>query len=98
MFLALQIGDKYRITTPVNWRKGEDVIVHPSVTTEEAKVLFPEHTVHKVQTCVYAIYALTNIITALPQDHPTQGRLKIPCNGNCNIICIAHLDPCCTIP
>ncbi|KAF7795886.1 hypothetical protein EIP86_007053 [Pleurotus ostreatoroseus] len=44
---SLQIGDKYRITTPVNWRKGEDVIVHPSVTTEEAKVLFPEHTVHK---------------------------------------------------
>lgn len=46
---ALQIGDKYRVTTPVNWRKGDDVIVHPSVTTEEAKTLFPEHTVHKVQ-------------------------------------------------
>ncbi|KAJ3558663.1 hypothetical protein NM688_g796 [Phlebia brevispora] len=44
---SLQIGDKYRVTTPVNWRKGDDVIVHPSVTTEEAKVLFPEHTVHK---------------------------------------------------
>lgn len=47
-FKALQIGDKYRVTTPVNWRKGDDVIVHPSVTTEEAKTLFPEHTVHKV--------------------------------------------------
>lgn len=46
---ALQIGDKYRVTTPVNWKKGEDVIVHPSVTTEEAKTLFPEHTVHKVR-------------------------------------------------
>lgn len=45
--LALQIGDKYRVTTPVNWKKGEDVIVHPSVTTDEAKTLFPDHTVHK---------------------------------------------------
>jgi len=44
---SLQIGDKYRVTTPVNWRKGEDVIVHPSVSTEEARTLFPEHTVHK---------------------------------------------------
>lgn len=45
---ALQIGDKYRVTTPVNWRKGDDVIVHPSVSNDEAKTLFPEHTVHKV--------------------------------------------------
>jgi len=44
---SLQIGDKHRITTPVNWNKGDDVIVHPSVSTEEAKTLFPEHTVHK---------------------------------------------------
>ena len=43
---ALQIGDKNRITTPVNWKRGEDVIVHPSVNNEEAKTLFPEHTVH----------------------------------------------------
>ena len=49
MRTALQIGDKYRVTTPVNWKKGDDVIVHPSVTTEEAKTLFPEHTVHKVR-------------------------------------------------
>ena len=44
--LALQIGDKNRITTPVNWKKGDDVIVHPSVSNDEAKDLFPEHTVH----------------------------------------------------
>ena len=48
MCTALQLGDKYRITTPVNWKKGDDVIVHPSVSNEEAKTLFPEHTVHKV--------------------------------------------------
>ena len=46
--LALQLGDKHRITTPVNWRKGDDVIVHPGVTNEEAKTLFPDFTIHKV--------------------------------------------------
>lgn len=49
MNLALQIGDKYRVTTPVNWKKGEDVIVHPSVSNDEAKTLFPEFTIHKVR-------------------------------------------------
>ncbi|KIL70146.1 hypothetical protein M378DRAFT_156205 [Amanita muscaria Koide BX008] len=44
---SLQIGDKHRVTTPVNWKKGEDVIVHPGVTNEEAKTLFPNFTTHK---------------------------------------------------
>ncbi|KAI5124865.1 hypothetical protein M0805_007297 [Coniferiporia weirii] len=43
---SLQLGDKHRITTPVNWKKGDDVIVHPSVTNEEAKGLFPEFKTH----------------------------------------------------
>ena len=47
--VALQIGDKYRVTTPVNWKKGDDVIVHPSVSNEEAKTLFPDFTIHKVR-------------------------------------------------
>lgn len=46
--IALQLGDKYRITTPVNWKTGDDVIVHPSVNNEEAKTLFPDVTFHKV--------------------------------------------------
>lgn len=46
--VALQLGDKYRVTTPVNWNKGEDVIVHPGVNNEEAKTLFPKMTIHKV--------------------------------------------------
>ncbi|KAF8138580.1 1-Cys peroxiredoxin [Boletus edulis] len=44
---SLQLGDKYRVTTPVNWNKGDDVIVHPAVNNEEAKKLFPEVTFHK---------------------------------------------------
>ncbi|KAJ4490692.1 thioredoxin-like protein [Lentinula aciculospora] len=43
---AIQLGDKYKVATPVNWKLGEDVIVHASVQGEEAKRLFPEHKVH----------------------------------------------------
>lgn len=38
---SLQLGDKHRITTPVNWHPGDDVIVHPGVSNEEAAKLFP---------------------------------------------------------
>jgi len=44
---SLQIGDKYKVTTPVNWKKGDDVIVHPAVNNDEAKTLFPEVKFHK---------------------------------------------------
>ncbi|PNS14188.1 Mitochondrial peroxiredoxin PRX1 [Sphaceloma murrayae] len=44
---SLQTGDKARITTPINWVPGDDVIVHPSVQGEEAKKLFPKMTVVK---------------------------------------------------
>ncbi|KIR51120.1 thiol-specific antioxidant protein 3 [Cryptococcus gattii Ru294] len=47
---SLQLGDKYRITTPANWhipdpktgQVEERVIVHPSVQGEEVKQLFGE--------------------------------------------------------
>ncbi|TVY86909.1 Peroxiredoxin, mitochondrial [Lachnellula willkommii] len=44
---SLQTGDKHRITTPINWIPGDDVIVHPSVKNEEAKTLFPEFRIVK---------------------------------------------------
>lgn len=39
---SLQTGDKQRITTPINWVPGDDVIVHPSVQGDEVKRLFPD--------------------------------------------------------
>lgn len=33
---SLQTGDKNRITTPINWVPGDDVIVHPSVNSSSA--------------------------------------------------------------
>jgi alkyl hydroperoxide reductase subunit AhpC len=47
---SLQLGDKHKITTPVNWKKGDDVIIHPSVNNEQAKDLFPGYKTLKVST------------------------------------------------
>lgn len=44
---SLQTGDKNRITTPINWVPGDDVIVHPGVTNEQAKELFPKFRIVK---------------------------------------------------
>ena len=75
--IALQIGDKHRVTTPVNWKKGEDVIVHPGVTNDEAKTLFPEFTIHKVWPSTYLIRPGLNLISlAVPANNTTQNRLK----------------------
>ncbi|KAK4201691.1 thioredoxin-like protein [Triangularia verruculosa] len=38
---SLQTGDKHRVTTPINWVPGDDVIVHPSIQGDEATRLFP---------------------------------------------------------
>jgi alkyl hydroperoxide reductase subunit AhpC len=39
---SLQLTTNKKITTPVNWKKGDDVIIAPSVSDEEAKKLFGE--------------------------------------------------------
>ncbi len=33
---SLQLVDNYQVATPVNWKNGEDVIVPPAVSTEDA--------------------------------------------------------------
>ena len=38
---ALQLTDKHSVATPVNWQKGGDCIVLPSVSDEDAKKKFP---------------------------------------------------------
>lgn len=39
---SLQLVDAHKIATPVNWQDGDDVIVPPSVSTEEARKIFPK--------------------------------------------------------
>jgi alkyl hydroperoxide reductase subunit AhpC len=39
---SLQLTDGYRVATPVNWKQGDDVIIVPAVTDDEAKAKFPK--------------------------------------------------------
>lgn len=39
---SMQLTAKYKVATPVNWKQGEDVIIVPSVSNEEAGKIYPE--------------------------------------------------------
>jgi alkyl hydroperoxide reductase subunit AhpC len=39
---SLQLTAKHKVSTPVNWKQGEDVIIIPAVSDDEAKKRFPE--------------------------------------------------------
>lgn len=39
---SLQLTDKHRVATPVNWQPGERAIILPSISDEDAKVRFPQ--------------------------------------------------------
>jgi thioredoxin-dependent peroxiredoxin len=38
---SMQLTAKHKVATPVNWKKGEDVIIVPAVSDEEAKQKYP---------------------------------------------------------
>jgi alkyl hydroperoxide reductase subunit AhpC len=39
---SLQLTAKHNVATPVNWKPGEDIIIPPAVSDEQAKTKFPE--------------------------------------------------------
>lgn len=39
---ALQLTDRNKVATPVNWKDGDEVIILPSVDDETARSLFPD--------------------------------------------------------
>ena len=39
---SMQLTAKHKVATPVNWKKGEDVIIVPGVNNEEAKKIYPD--------------------------------------------------------
>jgi thioredoxin-dependent peroxiredoxin len=39
---SLKLTAEHRVSTPVNWKQGEDVIIAGSVSDEEAKQVYPE--------------------------------------------------------
>ena len=38
---SMQMTSKYKVATPVNWKRGDDVIIAGSVSDDDAKALFP---------------------------------------------------------
>ncbi|GMM35000.1 hypothetical protein DASC09_023250 [Saccharomycopsis crataegensis] len=44
---SLQTSDKYKVTTPINWIPGDDVIIHPTITDSQANEMFPKYRVIK---------------------------------------------------
>ncbi len=39
---SVQLTSKYKVATPANWKNGDDVIIVPAVSDDEAKQLFPD--------------------------------------------------------
>ncbi|MEO1160797.1 MAG: peroxiredoxin [Pseudomonadota bacterium] len=39
---SIQLTAKHKVATPVNWQNGDDVIIVPAVSDEEAKEKFPQ--------------------------------------------------------
>lgn len=39
---SLQLTDKHKVATPVNWQQGDDVIIVPAISDDEAKGMFPD--------------------------------------------------------
>jgi alkyl hydroperoxide reductase subunit AhpC len=39
---SLQLTDGFKVATPVNWKDGDDVIIVPSISNDDAKKLFPK--------------------------------------------------------
>jgi alkyl hydroperoxide reductase subunit AhpC len=39
---SMQLTAKHKVATPVNWRHGDDVIILPAVTDEEARQKYPQ--------------------------------------------------------
>ena len=39
---SIQLTQQHKVATPVNWKQGEDVIIVPAVSDEEARQKYPE--------------------------------------------------------
>ena len=39
---SMQLTAKHKVATPVNWKPGDDVIIVPAVSDDEAKQKYPD--------------------------------------------------------
>jgi len=42
MLDSMQLTAKHKVATPVNWKVGEDVVIVPAVSDEEARKTYPQ--------------------------------------------------------
>lgn len=47
---SLQLAEKFPVATPAEWKQGEEVMILPKVSEQEAKEKFPEHRVIQVKS------------------------------------------------
>ncbi len=48
---SLQLTAGYQVATPADWKQGEDVIIVPAVSDEDAKKKFPPGSWRRSRTC-----------------------------------------------
>jgi thioredoxin-dependent peroxiredoxin len=39
---SIQLTAKHKVATPANWKNGDDVIITPAVSDDEAKKIYPQ--------------------------------------------------------
>ena len=39
---SLQLTANHKVATPANWKEGEDVVISPSISNEDAETMFPK--------------------------------------------------------
>ena len=70
---SLQLTANHKVSTPVNWKQGEDVIIIPAVTDDEARERFPDGW-KAVKPYLRFVPAAGLIILSLHRTRPSTGR------------------------
>ena len=70
---ALQLSAKYQVATPVNWLPGDDTVVLPFISDEEAERIFgPEGGFRKVRSYLRYVRdpSLRSLLVSQPHAEP----------------------------
>ena len=69
---ALQLSSKFSVSTPVNWKDGDDVIISPAISNEDAKEKVPPRLHHP--GALPAPDSTTRQVTVLRESFPGSRR------------------------
>jgi hypothetical protein len=82
------------VTTPANWKPGDDVVVHAGVPTEEARKLFPNLVEHKVSASRFQYWEIHT--DKLMSGSTTSGRRRSLHKKGCNKV--DFMEYCVVVP